>query len=103
MEGRVGVQQTQGHAIGDGPAVGEVVLDGVDTQVWRVGRQARFAPIEAPPAIVEVGMAGDRTQAGRAQLLDPLLAARLLLGARGHDGFASRIQDSSNSSPKQRW
>src|SRR5690625_1614618 len=100
MEIGVGVQQAHRHAIGDGAAVGEVILGWVNAQMRRMSGKSPLALIEALPAIVEVGMTGDGSQTGRAEFLDPLLPARLLLGACSHDDRASCIQDSSSSSPK---
>src|SRR5690554_753658 len=102
MEIGVGVQQTQGHTIRGRPAVGKIIFGSIDSHVWGVGGQVRFVPVEASTAIMQARLASHCAQASCAELLNPLLASRLLLGACCHNVFASCVQDSSSSSPKQR-
>ena len=102
----VRVQQPQRDAVGRGAAVGEGISAGVDAQVRRMHGQRPLACVQTASAVVQGGAAGERAQRRRAQFLDLLLAPRLLLRARAHGvahAAASRIQDSSSSSPKQRW
>ena len=75
MQGFVRMAQAQRQAIGRAAKGGEVVARQRRMQVRRKERQPLPAPVQTAAAKVQVALAAQRTDSGRAEFLDLLLSA----------------------------
>ena len=97
----VGVQQPQRQPVGHA-AEGARVLCVAGMEVRSEVGQAALAPVQSSAAEVQRGLAGECSDRGRAQRLQPLAppAQRLVAGIGRR---SSRAHAAPGSTPKQRW
>jgi len=96
----VGKAQAQSHRVGGAAKRGEVVGTGLRVKVGREGRQGAVVSVQTPTPKVQVWLAAQRTDRGRAQVIDALLVARLGQGERSirHGAHAAVFTNEAVSS-----
>ena len=82
VQGGVGETQAQGHGVGSASKRGEIIGAGLWVQVGRKRRQGAVVAVQASAPKVKAWLAAQRSNGGRAQVIDALLLARLGQGER---------------------